>query len=85
MDRARNTGEESLFRVETNCCAVAKAGRAAYIVDAKDYFSAFMAAAEKARRSIVILAWDFDSRITLNPDGTVTVQVASVTANCSHS
>jgi phosphatidylserine/phosphatidylglycerophosphate/cardiolipin synthase-like enzyme/uncharacterized membrane protein YdjX (TVP38/TMEM64 family) len=46
---------------------VAHAGRAAFVVDAKDYFLAFMRAAEKARRSIVILAWDFDSRIPLNP------------------
>jgi phosphatidylserine/phosphatidylglycerophosphate/cardiolipin synthase-like enzyme/uncharacterized membrane protein YdjX (TVP38/TMEM64 family) len=57
----------TLFCPGKNCTEEAVARRAAFIVDAQDYFKAFMQAAERAQRSIVILAWDFDSRITLNP------------------
>jgi phospholipase D1/2 len=55
----------SLFRPGQNCAAVAAAERVAFIVDAEDYFLAFMKAAERAERSITILAWDFDSRTPL--------------------
>ena len=55
----------SLFRPGENCCAVAHADRAAFVVDGADYFAAFMAAAERAQRSIIMLAWDFDSRTGL--------------------
>src|SRR5688572_27525010 len=57
----------SLFQPGKNCAEEARAKRAAFIVDARDYYAAFMRAAERAQRSIVILAWDLDSRITLNP------------------
>ena len=57
----------SLFQPGKNCTEEAVAKRAAFIVDAEAYFTAFMQAAARAQRSIVILAWDFDSRITLNP------------------
>ena len=55
----------SLFRPGENCCGVAHADRAAFVVDGADYFDAFMAAAERAQRSIIVLAWDFDSRTGL--------------------
>ena len=57
----------SLFRIDENCCASAIADRAAFIVDAQAYFDAFARAAERAQRSILILAWDFDSRASLRP------------------
>jgi phospholipase D1/2 len=57
--------ENSLFKVGDNCSAVARAGRVALLVDAASYFEAFMRAAERAERSIVVLAWDFDSRTPL--------------------
>ena len=57
----------SLFRPGKNCTEVANAARAAFIVDGADYFRAFMRAAERAERSIVILGWDFDSRTVLDP------------------
>ena len=61
----------SLFQVNENCCANATADRAAFLVDAEAYFDAFARTAERARRSILILAWDFDSRVplTIGPDG----------------
>jgi phospholipase D1/2 len=55
----------SLFRPGKNCCAVAHADRAAFVVDGAGYYAAFMAAAERAERSIIVLAWDFDSRTAL--------------------
>ena len=56
---------QGLFRPGQNCCAVERADRVAFLVDGADYFAAFMAAAERAERSIVVLAWDFDSRTPL--------------------
>lgn len=38
------------------------------LVDAENYYSAFVSAALRATRSIIILAWDFDSRTQLRCD-----------------
>jgi len=67
-------GERSLLRPGYNCFAVARARRVALLVDAQPYFRAFYEAALKARRSITILAWDFNSQTRLHfdpvePDG----------------
>jgi phosphatidylserine/phosphatidylglycerophosphate/cardiolipin synthase-like enzyme/uncharacterized membrane protein YdjX (TVP38/TMEM64 family) len=61
----------ALFRPGENCCAVARAARVGMAIDAESYYRAFMEAAERAERSILILAWDFDSRTGLDfgPDG----------------
>jgi len=59
---------ESLLRPDYNCWRVAPAGRVSLLVDAKDYFEAFHRAALKAERSILILAWDFNSRTRLHFD-----------------
>jgi len=58
----------TLFRPGQNCCAVARAPRVSFLVDAEAYFDAFARAAERAQRSITILAWDFDSRTVLRYD-----------------
>jgi len=60
--------EQSLLRPGYNVWSVAHAERVALLVDAKDYFEAFHRAALKAERSIVILAWDFNSRTRLHFD-----------------
>jgi len=60
--------EPSLFELGRNCRAIATTPRVALLVDAENYFSAFMRAALRARHSIVILAWDFDSRARLHWD-----------------
>jgi phospholipase D1/2 len=52
-----------------NCWRILPAGRVAFLIDAEAYFSAFAAAAQKARQSILIAAWDIDSRIQLFRDG----------------
>lgn len=58
----------SLFEPGRNCCTVARAHRVAMLVDGEDYFKAFMAAAERAQRSIIIVAWDFNSLTRLRRD-----------------
>jgi phosphatidylserine/phosphatidylglycerophosphate/cardiolipin synthase-like enzyme/uncharacterized membrane protein YdjX (TVP38/TMEM64 family) len=60
--------QRSLLRLGHNCWAIARAERAAFIVDAKDYFEAFYRAALRAQRSIVILGWDFNSQTRLHFD-----------------
>jgi phosphatidylserine/phosphatidylglycerophosphate/cardiolipin synthase-like enzyme/uncharacterized membrane protein YdjX (TVP38/TMEM64 family) len=59
---------QSLFRVQHNCRSVARAQRVALLVDGAAYFDAFMRAAQRAEQSILILAWDFDSRTVLAYD-----------------
>lgn len=44
------------------------ASRVAFLIDAAAYFSAFRAAAMRAKRSIVIIGWDIDSRVRLEPE-----------------
>lgn len=65
---ARPRTHSPLFRPEANCCSVEHASRIAVLVDAADYFEAFAQAAERAQRSIFVLAWDFDSRAQLSFD-----------------
>ncbi len=70
MDMTIETGK--IFKPGENCCALAHADRFAMLVDGEVYFDAFARAAERAERSILILAWDFDSRTPLRyaEDGT---------------
>src|SRR5687768_7099233 len=55
----------SLFQPGRNCWRVESARRAAFIVDGDNYFRAFVEAARKAKRSILISGWDFHSRTRL--------------------
>ncbi|HEX6733911.1 MAG TPA: VTT domain-containing protein [Azonexus sp.] len=55
----------SLFVPGRNCCAVARAHRVSLLIDGEAYFNAFCRAAERATRSIVVLAWDFSSSTRL--------------------
>jgi phospholipase D1/2 len=56
----------TLLRPGYNCWAVARAERVAFLVDAADYYRAFYEAALRAKRSITILAWDFNSQTRLH-------------------
>jgi len=58
----------TIFKPGDNCCAAARARRLSFIVDADGYFRLFRRAAERAERSILILAWDFDSRTVLEQE-----------------
>ena len=66
--RSSARAPDSLLRPGVNCHAVARAERAALLVDAADYFKVFYQAALKAKRSMVILAWDFNSQTRLHFD-----------------
>jgi len=50
-----------------NCWRLTRAGRIAWLIDGAAYFQAFRDAVKRAQRSILILAWDIDSRTALLP------------------
>lgn len=54
--------------VESNCWRIAKANRASLIVDAADYFRASREAMLAAKHRIMLIGWDFDARIHLDPE-----------------
>lgn len=56
---------QPVFQPGRNCWRVEPARQAAFIVDGEDYFRAFVEAARKAKRSILITGWDFHSRTRL--------------------
>jgi len=51
-----------------NCWRIVQADRVAFLIDGASYFAAFTSAVERAKRSVLIVGWDFDSRITLQHD-----------------
>ena len=55
----------SIFDSKRNCWRIEHADKAAFLVDADAYFKAFVAAAERAQRSLLITGWDFHSRTRL--------------------
>lgn len=66
---ARETAaQQRILQPGVNCWRVARASRAAVLVDAAPYFAALEEAMDKARRSIIIAGWDFDPRIRLRQD-----------------
>ena len=67
----------SLFVSGRNCSVVAHGDRVAFLVDGAAYFDTFARAAQRAERSILILAWDFDSRAQLSAGGGVADRSAS--------
>ncbi|HKY07545.1 MAG TPA: VTT domain-containing protein [Candidatus Binatia bacterium] len=56
---------ESILRETHNCWKLARANRVKFLIDGAAYFSALADALEQAQESILILGWDFDSRIRL--------------------
>src|SRR5262245_35868099 len=49
-----------------NCWKISDFDRAAFLIDADAYFEAFAEAAERARKTIFLTAWDIDGLISLN-------------------
>jgi phospholipase D1/2 len=56
-----------VLRPGHTCWRIEQADRVALIVDAADYFQAAQAAMLKAQHSILMIGWDFDTRIDLDP------------------
>jgi phospholipase D1/2 len=71
--RDRAPSAPSWFEEGRNCWRTEPAARAAFLIDGAAYFSAFRESAKQARHSIIILGWDFDSRVRMlidqEPDG----------------
>ncbi|WP_309643316.1 phospholipase D-like domain-containing protein [Phenylobacterium sp.] len=59
----------SVLRPGETCWRVARAGRAAFLIDTEAYFTAVYEAIRKAKRSVLLLGWGFDPRARLFPDG----------------
>ncbi len=60
---------QSLLEPSKNCWRIERADEFALIIDADHYFTAARAAMKAAKRSIFLVGWDFNARITLgHPD-----------------
>ena len=60
---------QTILEVGKNCWRIARAERAAFIIDGEDYFAAIRDALVLARRSIFIIGWDLHSELQLVRDG----------------
>ena len=60
---------EDLLAPGRNCWRIERADRLAVIVDAEDYFRVAKEAMLRARHSIHLIGWDFDTRIRFEPGG----------------
>ncbi len=60
---------DRILREGANCWRIARARRAAFLVDADRYFRAFRSSVKQARQSILIAGWDIDTRVQLVRDG----------------
>lgn len=62
-----NSVRRPILREGRNCWRIASAGRAAVLVDGEDYYAALEKALRKAKKSIIVVGWDFDAGIRLLP------------------
>ena len=62
------TTEAAVLREGRNCWRISESSRAAVLVDGQAYFAHLHDALLHAKRSILILGWDFDGRIKLPQD-----------------
>jgi len=66
IEKGRGEGPGALPEPGRNCWRIARADRAALVVDAADYFRLARQAMLKARSQILLIGWDFDTRIVLD-------------------
>lgn len=66
------TAGEDLLTPGRNCWRVERADRMALIVDGADYFRVAKEAMLRARHSVYLIGWDFDTRIRFEPGGRTT-------------
>lgn len=59
----------AILKPGETCWRREHADRAAFLIDTEAYFTAVFDALTKARRSVLLLAWGFDPRTRLFPDG----------------
>jgi phosphatidylserine/phosphatidylglycerophosphate/cardiolipin synthase-like enzyme len=58
-----------MFVTGRNCWRVEQAARVSVLIDGAVYFRRLRTGLLQARRSVFIIGWDFDSRISLDPQG----------------
>jgi phosphatidylserine/phosphatidylglycerophosphate/cardiolipin synthase-like enzyme len=73
-----------LLKPARNCWRACAASRAAFMVDGAEYFRVLRAALLKAQTSVLIVGWDFDPNIRLDPinrpDESLAALLAAITA-----
>lgn len=68
LSAAPVAGQTPVVASGRNVWRIERAERASVVVDAADYYHFIREAMEDARHRIMILGWDFDTRIALEPD-----------------
>lgn len=69
MDTAEEQITDIVVRPGDTCWRRERADRMAVIIDASDYFRHLKTSILKARRSILLVGWDFDTRVELERGG----------------
>ena len=64
----REPAEIPTLKAGVNCWRIERAARVSVIVDAADYFEAARSAMLAAERRIMLIGWDFDTRIKFEPE-----------------
>jgi len=67
-DRFASVTPGTILREKRNCWRRPHAGRVALLVDGEAYFAALADAIERAERQILMVGWDFHSRVRLRRD-----------------
>jgi phosphatidylserine/phosphatidylglycerophosphate/cardiolipin synthase-like enzyme len=57
---------DTFFRPGENCWKVVRAERATLLIDGEDYFRAVRSAILKAKKRVVMLSWDVDTRVEMH-------------------
>ncbi len=68
MHEETDNHDGSLLHPGQDCWRVETADRFAILMENEAYFDALMSSLDKARRSIVVLGWQFDPRTRLDPE-----------------
>ncbi|WP_223677781.1 phospholipase D-like domain-containing protein [Azospirillum agricola] len=66
--RTRPGADGPVLRPGDTCWRIERAGRLAVLVDGAAFFAAARAAMEAAQRSILLVGWDIEPRMRLDPD-----------------
>lgn len=66
IGRPPSVSEADLFQPDRNCWRLEEASHASVIIDADDYFRHARKAMLAARHQILLIGWDFDTRIVLD-------------------
>jgi phosphatidylserine/phosphatidylglycerophosphate/cardiolipin synthase-like enzyme len=65
---SRAADRPPILALGRNCWQIARASKVSVLIDASDFYVRLEQTLRRARRSILIIGWDFDGRIKLRPD-----------------